>query len=772
MKAIKMKKFLILLLTLGFMLFCTAINAAEKRTPVKLEGKSVLPLRVLSKPFATIYQAKGATDQIVEENVPAFRSFYVYTRPEAADLELGDGWYEVGSDNRGGVVGWMKQDDVFEWKQALCLMYTHPLGRQPVLMFESRKFSRDLVEKTTEERVAAAEALYAKIEAGDINKDFPVVSVEPQKAVDITKEFYLLPILEYEDIEIENREGRLLKLAAVTNSGAAAREKSDIRTNKEYLTKANESKTQATAEKLQEMKVDVVWVIDTTSSMQGYIDKTLEVVKNISNNISSNEAAKNAVKFGVWGYRDAAEEIRGMEYTTQNYTQELKTVEEFIPELSRVKAVKVSSKGYEEDMFSGMADAISKTAWTEGAMRFIILVGDAPSHAVGHKWNASGQDENSLHGLAADRKIFVSAIHLKDPRAAKFHDLAETQMRTLATNPGMTEENYWPIDASDLDAFAAVSTQISGTISGSIASILNAAEAVATKTAAKATTGAAEAAKATTETATEVVEVAKAATETTTEVAEAVKAVEETATEAVEAAKTAAATAAGITEENSTAANATEEINDFLEETDEGEIELNLNSIVSQASGEEEDINAMMVKAAMVQWLGSQTGAQAPRDVTAWVIDKDFIDPAISSLEVRLLLTKRQLDTLYQVLTSVLAAGQQGQIGGEDFFDALQATAATAARDPELLKTATNMASARLVPEFLEGLPYHSQLMDMSNELWNSWSVDEQNDFLNNLEAIIEAYKTIHDSPEGWVLLNPGDDADMAVYPLALELLP
>jgi len=56
--------------------------------------------------------------------------------------------------------------------------------------------------------------------------------------------------------------------------------------------------------------------------------------------------------------------------------------------------------------------------------------------------------------------------------------------------------------------------------------------------------------------------------------------------------------------------------------------------------------------------------------------------------------------------------------------------------------------------------------------LWSSWSVDEQDEFLNNLEALIEAYKIIHDSPEGWIQLNPGDDTDQNVYPLALEMLP
>ncbi len=712
------RRFFSLALALASILFCVGISVAEKRVPVKLEGKKVLPLRVLSKPFATIYKARDDKGAIVEENVPAFRSFYVYTRPSASDMELGNAWYEVGSDNRGNVVGWMKQDDVFAWKQALCLVYTHPLGRQPVLMFESRKFSRDLVEKPQAGRKAAAQQLYAAIESGKIDNNFPVVSVEPKKAVDITREFYLLPILEHENIEIDNREGRLLKLAAVTNAGVAAREKSDIRTNKEYLSLANEGSTRTKAEQVKNIKVDLVWVIDTTASMQSYIDKTLEVVQEISQTIGNDEQVKNAVKFGVWGYRDSAGEIKGLEYTTRNYTPELQGIDTFLPELAKVKAVNVSSHGYDEDMFSGVTDAIDKTRWTEGAMHFIILVGDAPSHTAGHKWNISGQNENSLHSLALDRKIYVSAIHLKDPRAEKFHELAETQMRTLATNPGAAKEAYYSMDSSDLEQFKQTSAHVSSEISGTIKNIF--------------------------------------------------AGIADKKSDSPE--QQAAVTAAAAKEEKKQPGGEPV-VNDFLSPEEEA-AEVDLGAVLPSSDDVANDAAAQMVKAAVVQWLGSQNGAKAPRDITAWAVDKDFIDPSISSMEVRLLLTKRQLDTLYQLLTGVLAAGQQGQISGEDFFDALQSTAATAARDPELLKKAKNMAAAGLVPEFLEGLPYHSQLMDMSNELWSSWSVDEQSDFLNNLEAIIEAYKTIHDSPEGWILLNPGDDPDMAVYPLALDLLP
>jgi hypothetical protein len=141
-------------------------------------------------------------------------------------------------------------------------------------------------------------------------------------------------------------------------------------------------------------------------------------------------------------------------------------------------------------------------------------------------------------------------------------------------------------------------------------------------------------------------------------------------------------------------------------------------------------------------------------------------------MEVRLLINKRQLASLQTVLKDVMAAGRKGQVSGGDFFDMLQATTATAAREPDQIKNAKSMAQSGLVPEFLVGLPYKSQLMDMTNELWGSWSLDEQNDFLDAVDAKIKAYQTIHDSPEGWIALNKGDDPGDHVYPINLSLLP
>ena len=132
------------------------------------------------------------------------------------------------------------------------------------------------------------------------------------------------------------------------------------------------------------------------------------------------------------------------------------------------------------------------------------------------------------------------------------------------------------------------------------------------------------------------------------------------------------------------------------------------------------------------------------------VTDKDLLTTDIQSLEVRLLINKQQLDSLRETLKTILAAGRKGQISGEDFFSSLQAAAAaTTARDPEMIKRAKSLAQSGLVPEFLVGLPYRSRIMDMTNELWSSWSVDEQDMFLADLEARIMAYETIHDWSRG-----------------------
>jgi hypothetical protein len=335
----------------------------KKRTPVKIEGKKTLPLRVLTRPFSNIYKDKNIKSGIVQSDVPAMQPYYVYTRPSAEDLELEAGWYEVGTNTQGKVIGWMESKDVFEWKQTMCLAYTHPEGRKPVLMFDSKSTLNNILQLKDEERIKEVAKLYAAIDENNLSKNFPVKSIEPKRAIDIQKEFYLLPILDFNAVEFGVREARVLNVTAVTNARAGARDVSDIRESKKYIEEATEGSTKITVKKLKNLTVDIVWVMDTTVSMRPYIQDTMDFIRKTSTQLAEAKSNSIAIKFGIWGYRDSAEDIPRIGYTTKNYTPELVNIEEFVDVLSNVKVTEVDSVDYPEDMFSGVLDAMNRTAW-------------------------------------------------------------------------------------------------------------------------------------------------------------------------------------------------------------------------------------------------------------------------------------------------------------------------------------------------------------------------------------------------------------------------
>ncbi len=686
----------------------SGIWAAEKRKPVIVPGKTFLPLRVLARPFSNIYKQADEKSPIVEENVPVFQSYFVYTRPKTSITGTkAEGWYEVGSDNRGTVLGWMRAEDVMEWKQAMCLAYEHPGGRKPVLMFDKLQPLQEMVKLPREERIKKAEEYYKKIETKQIPPDFPIISMEPKDAIDITEQFYLLPILEHTTIEIEGREGRLLKLASApksvrgngnlkesapvvtsdqgnNNSMPAGNDKAPGQVSANDITTARAGISDT--EMLKKLSLDIVYVVDMTGSMGPYIQSTLQVIKGMTQKITQDAEIADSVKFGIWGYRDSTE-IPGIEFDTKNFTPRLQDVKNFTKTLQGVRVAQVGSEGYDEDVFSGIDKAMRETNWTPDALHVMILVGDAPSHKPGHKWNLSGQSAETLRTFANDNKYYIFALHIKDPDAQQFWDLTEQQFRTLSKNKGVQESSYWSVPAKDIAEFS----KVSGTIAGDLIAIIK--EAKAGK---------------------------------------------------VPSPQPPSATGSGMPG----AGGGT--------------------TTTNQVSQKVRNLGY----AALVEWIGKEKKVQAPRDIIAWVTDKDLIDPAIPSLDVRVLINKKQLDSLRTVLQEIMSAGRRGIIGGEKFFDALQAVPSVASRAGDQIRNAKNLAETGLVPEFMQDLPYQSQIMSMSNDLWASWSLDQQEEFLNEIDAKIQLYVAIHDEPQGWVALTQGDDPDEYVYPLSLEALP
>jgi len=183
---------------------------------------------------------------------------------------------------------------------------------------------------------------------------------------------------------------------------------------------------------------------------------------------------------------------------------------------------------------------------------------------------------------------------------------------------------------------------------------------------------------------------------------------------------------------------------------------------------------AVLGYAMQLDFLGGRGGVRAPEVVTAWVSDMDLTRPDTPTFKVSVLLTKNQLSDLSQRLKVILDQAQRTKrTGSKDFFQSILAAAAQTSRDPLQFsrRPNQNLGELGILAEFLDDLPYRSNIMLLTEEDWYRLSVGEQQAIVNSLKSKIRRYTQIHDDITNWATfgaLEPGD----AVYRVPLALMP
>lgn len=184
---------------------------------------------------------------------------------------------------------------------------------------------------------------------------------------------------------------------------------------------------------------------------------------------------------------------------------------------------------------------------------------------------------------------------------------------------------------------------------------------------------------------------------------------------------------------------------------------------------------ALLGRAMQLAYLGRVLGTEAPPLFRAWLSDRDFAQPERATTEVRVLLTKNQLSDMAEVVTTVLDAGEKSQqTSSADFFDLIRSAAAHLARDPAALKDpkVTNLGELGLLGEYLNDLPYRSEVLSLSRDDWVAWSLSQQEELLDSLRRKLRLYQVYNEDVDRWVALAPGADPGEMVYPVPLEALP
>ena len=634
------KFFLALMLVLGLSVSGQALSAQTPERPLLVEGRKTVYQRVLTRPGAVMF--RSPTGQAVRA-FPAFQPLYVYTAQP--------GWFQVGPSISSGPEGWVKAGSVVRWKQNIVAAFTNSAGRQRQVLFGSEERLRWLMEH--ESLRSMQSQILGEVASGQVPESRGIVAAEPSAFVNIVDQLYLMPILGFvqELHPLNYDENLLMKVASVP-----LRE---------------DGKPTAQPENFD---AGIVFVFDTTQSMEPYISRTQAAVERVVRDMQGTEVG-DRVQFGVVAFRDNTNAAPELEYRTRTLLA-LQRRQDQTAVLATIRAAtnvaSVDSPGFNEDSFAGVEDAIDLTDWSAGGRdpfdaRIVILITDAGPKDVRDPNARSAIGAKELQRSAQDKGVAVMTLHLKTPAGGDAqHAYAAGQYRELSRFHDDTY--YYGIENGSPEAFEATVTRLVTAL-------------------------------------TDVIRVAR-----------------------------------------------------------------NEARVLSKEETGQELVNLGL--AMQLAYLGRRQGTQAPDVIEGWVSEKAVEDPNKLAIEPRLLVTKNEMATMADLLSELLTLGEQSR-SAEDaatFFNQVRDMVARMAQNPDrLVNTDAETLGGAL--EFLEDLPYESQLMLTTEERW-AQSAMNRRQILDGMRQKLVQYRKWLLNPDVWTPLYDGAPDGEYVFAMPFDVLP
>lgn len=627
----------LMLLATASLLPAAALAQRAPRQPLLIPGKTTLFQRVILRPGATLHAQPNAPQP---RPLAGFSVMHVYARRE--------GWIEVGREADGRAEGWVREDRTIDWRHSMVGAFTNPAGRERAMFLRDAQTLRELLASPS----MTQDAVALRAAAGQPGS--PVLALEPETFIDIQRNFYLLPILEAETIQ--RRDGTQMRALEVISAPAELRQ----------------APQQVDPSRLRDFRGGVVFVIDTTVSMQPYIDRTREAIRRIIARIGDT-AVRDNFRFGMVAYRADISARPQLEYVTRLVAAPdlSRPPGAILPALAGVRAATVSTEQFDEDAIAGLRVAIDQVDWSQFGGRYVVLITDAGALDATDPKSQTRLGIPEIRALAEARGIALFAIHLLTPEGRANHASARAQYTEL-TRYGPAGSLYFPVEGGGPAAFDRVVNGLTDALFRQVADTVGR----------------------------PVGGVAPARTPEAERIAQQVE-------------------------------------------------------IVGTAM--------------RLAYLGREGGTTAPDVVRSFTTDRDLRDPTIAALDVRVLLTRNQLSDLSQALTRILDAGLAGRSDPRSFFGQLRAAFAATARDPARLGNLARVGQA--LGEYLDGLPYQSQVMELTEQEWLAMGAAAQRELINGIEAKLRLYQEFAARPDLWVTLD-GRPGGEAFFPVPLDALP
>ncbi len=634
-------------------------DAFAAQAPLLQEGKKTLYQRIITHPHAQILQNPDPKSAVIQNDVKPFSVFYVFAKQK--DNTGQDAWLQVGAVG-GPALGWVEAKKTTAWNQSLTLLLTPRSGRDPLLFFRTEQDLNTLC--TASDMEAQLVNIHKNIAENKDSGNTQIIATEPidSKGAVSAERFYLMPILNMTD----PFEGvKFLEVASIDPG---------------HMNQNNQAPTKP--------RTAIAFVIDTTISMKPYIDQSLNVIKEIYDQLQNDKLTED-VAFGVVAFRNSLKSSPDTEYESlviSDFATALER-ESLETELAKVQEATKSTHSFAENSPSGIKLALDSLSWNDYTSRMLIVISDAGPIPHTDPNATVKMDMPELGDYARSKGVWISSLHIKSPRGKADHASAEKAYRML-TKLSDNRSNYLSIPAETPEEGAKNFASVSKALTSGIVNMVK----------------------------------------MTLEGKLVTKPKDEPSTK-----QTPANEAASL----------------------------------AQALG----------YAMQLEYLGKLNANRAPSIVDSWIADMDLQKLAkgsqVPTVEVAVLLTKNQLSDLSQQLNIIIDnAERTKKTDARDFFQGILSASTKAARDPNSpAPQGKNLAELGVLAEFLEGLPYKSDIMLLREDDWYRMSIGQQTAFINRLKSRLARYEEYDKDRSNWESFGAVNAGDW-VYRVPLTMLP
>jgi serine/threonine-protein kinase PpkA len=431
---------------------CFGLSAASstktlaQSAPMLMDGKDTLFQRILVRNATYRFDEP---DGSAGDPVAPLTPLYVYARNGA--------WVKVGFGDKGDGLFWVPETATTLWNQNIVATFEASENIARLLFFADTNPIYDLLELETPGVRAEEYRREAEAAENDGAVSDTVVALGPRRVVDQRDNLYVMPIIDFEEEVFDS--GAFVKLlrVAVARAQPGGRRLPVPPPASGSRLVPDEDGSNTAPDRGGDpgvYRAGVVFVVDTTISMNPYIQATRSALREVYETIDS-AGVSDAVSFGLIGYRDALDAAPDLGYATQTFVnlQDGTDSAKFLAGIDDMTEADRSSRNFREDSYAGIQHALTAMDWSGFDGRFIVLVTDAGPREVGDEYSQTGLSGQGINQVVRERiGGAIAVFHLKTERGRNDHASAEAAYRELTRFPNQPPF-YYDIENGDPAVF-------------------------------------------------------------------------------------------------------------------------------------------------------------------------------------------------------------------------------------------------------------------------------------------------------------------------------